>query len=236
MKIHQIFIYIVLVGIIILLLLNGCLQHRQLAKDRKIIEFLKNKKEVVIYKDKYLKNHAKIEVQEVPLEVIKQVEYKSSPEYYKYVKDSLIKQLKIKDEDIRSLTSIQGVLMGEIKANRSVIDEQKNIITEYESKYLKISTKEDSIGNKVASYVYDAKLDIVEYSKRKNIFSKEKYYIDISSPDKNFKIEGLEHYKREIKVKNKNLGIGLQIGYGIDEKLRFNRYIGLGLSYNLIRL
>ena len=185
-----------------------------------------------IYKDRDSITHAQQEVKP-----------SSSPEmsisnnYYTYVQDSLAPSLKIAKGKIDELTRINAKLEGELKATREELSENKERSLFFENKYLSIITTEDSTRqNPRLKYSYNAEINVVQFSKRKNIFSKQRNYIDVSSPDKNFKINGLEHFKKEIILRPKRIGVGFQAGYGINENLTISPYLGIGLSYNLIRL
>lgn len=161
-----------------------------------------------------------------------------SKEHYDFVKDTLSKSLDVSIDKITELSRINARLEGELKATKIALNDQKKKVTEYKDKYIKVTTTEDSIGSSM-TYLYDAKLDVVHYTKKNNWFGNRIEYIDISSPDKNFKVNGLENYKKEIKVSPNRFGIGFNAGYGFtltsDNSLRMSPYLGFGLSYNLIK-
>ena len=139
--------------------------------------------------------------------------------------------LNIATEKIDELTRAKFLLEGQLKASK--VQREKDRIY-YENKYLKIvsNTKDSTL-----DYKYDAIVDIVKYSQRKWILGKEDTYIDISSPDKNMKINGVENFKKRIDVKPKKLGFGIQAGYYyIPGTNQFYPGFGIGVSYNLIRL
>lgn len=151
--------------------------------------------------------------------------------YITYVQDTLAPALNIATEKIDELTRAKFLLEGQLKASK--VQREKDRIY-YENKYLKIvsNTKDSTL-----DYKYDAIVDIVKYSERKWLFGKENTYIDISSPDKNMKINGVENFKKRIEVKPKRIGFGVQAGYyyipGVNQ---FYPGFGVGVSYNLIRL
>lgn len=151
--------------------------------------------------------------------------------YITYVQDTLAPALNIATEKIDELTRAKLVLEGQLKASK--IQREKDRVY-YENKYLKIvSNTSDS----TIDYKYNAIVDIVKYNERKWLLGPEKTYIDISSPDKNMKINGVEHFKKRIDIKPKKIGFGIQAGYyyipGINQ---FYPGFGIGVSYNLIRL
>ncbi|GEJ46003.1 DUF6808 domain-containing protein [Chryseobacterium sp. ON_d1] len=151
--------------------------------------------------------------------------------YITYVQDTLAPALNIATEKIDELTRAKLVLEGQLKASK--IQREKDRVY-YENKYLQIvSNTNDS----TVDYKYNAIVDIVKYNERKWLLGPEKTYIDISSPDKNMKINGVEHFKKRIDVKPKKLGLGIQAGYYyIPGTNQFYPGFGIGVSYNLIRL
>lgn len=166
----------------------------------------------------------------------KEISNAISKEYHSYVSDTLAPALKIATERIDELIRIKAKLEGELKATKIELAENKSQRIYYENKYLSIITHTDSLGNpQDLKYTYNAEINVAHFSQRKNFWSKERNYIDVSSPDKNFKINGLENYKKEIYIRPKNVGLGVQLGYGMDRNGDFLPYVGLGVSWNLIK-
>ncbi|WP_312303920.1 hypothetical protein [Chryseobacterium sp.] len=151
--------------------------------------------------------------------------------YITYVQDTLAPALNIATEKIDELTRAKLVLEGQLKASK--IQREKDRIY-YQNKYLQVvSNTSDS----TLDYKYNAIVDIVKYNERKWLLGSEKTYIDISSPDKNMKINGVENFKKRIDVKPKKIGLGIQAGYYyIPGTNQFYPGFGIGVSYNLIRL
>ncbi|QIY92251.1 hypothetical protein [Chryseobacterium gallinarum] len=151
--------------------------------------------------------------------------------YITYVQDTLAPALNIATEKINELTRAKLMLEGQLKASK--VQREKDRVY-YENKYLQIvSNTSDS----TIDYKYNAIVDIVKYNERKWLLGKENTYIDISSPDKNMKINGVEHFKKRIDVKPKKIGLGIQAGYYyIPGTNQFYPGFGIGISYNLIRL
>lgn len=192
---------------------------------------------VVVYQAKDSTTHARVEAikpvqkqrKSDPIEIV-------SKEYETYVKDTLAVALNVAVNKINELTRVKAKLEGELKATKIELAENKEKRVYYEDKYLSVITQEDSLGNpQKLNYAYNAELNIANFSQRKNFWNKERHYVDVSSPDKNFKIYGLEHYKKEIYIRPKPIGIGLQFGYGITDNFKISPYMGVGVSYNLIR-
>lgn len=151
--------------------------------------------------------------------------------YITYVQDTLAPALNIATEKIDELTRAKFTLEGQLKASK--IQREKDRIY-YENKYLKIAS---NTSDSTIEYKYNAIVDIVKYNERKWLLGTEKTYIDISSPDKNMKINGVEHFKKRIDIRPKRIGFGIQAGYyyipGVNQ---FYPGFGIGISYNLIRL
>lgn len=187
--------------------------------------------QITIYKAKDGSIHAKKETRKTV-----SLQEPVTKEYETYVKDTLSKALDLAVDKINELTRVKAKLEGELQATKVELAENKAKRVYYEDKYLSIVTHEDSTGlPKKLQYTYNAELNIAHYSKRKNFWNKERNYIDVSSPDKNFKINGLEHYQKQIYIRPKQVGIGFQFGYGLSQDFKVQPYMGVGLSYNLIR-
>ena len=132
--------------------------------------------------------------------------------YRTYVYDTLAPALKIATGKISELQQIKATLEGTVNAQKIIIDNQKNRLTYYNGKYFSATTKTDTVGNSDLDYKYQAQLDIVTEDKSK-LWGKEKQEVTITSPDKNFRINGVEHFKKEIFIPTKRFGLGLQTGY-----------------------
>lgn len=157
-------------------------------------------------------------------------------EYKTYVYDTLAPALRIATEKISELQQIKAVAEGTIKAQKAEIDNQKTKVVYYQDKYFSAKTKTDTIGNSTIDYKYNAQIDLITETKKKNIFSKEIQQITVTSPDKNLKINGVEHFKKEVSVSPKRFGIGIQAGYYfVPETGKTVPAVGFGASYNLIR-
>ncbi|AQX08018.1 hypothetical protein [Elizabethkingia ursingii] len=154
-------------------------------------------------------------------------------EYMVYVQDTLTPAYKIKTEQIQELTRAKMVLEGQLKATKIELDENKKARVYYENKYIQIVSNESDT---TVDYRYNAIVDIVNYNERKWWLGKEKSFIGISSPDKNLKINGVEHFKKQIEIKNKPWGLGAQLGYYYAPAAnQFYPAFGIGISYNFLR-
>lgn len=72
--------------------------------------------------------------------------------------------------------------------------------------------------------------------KEGNIFNRRHYLqLDIKNANPNNLIEGIEAYRKAL-PKPKRFGIGVQGGYGFSSGFVPKPYVGVGVSYNLIRL
>lgn len=221
--------------------LGSCLYIiKERKKEKEILsEYRKNKDKPlteqipkIIYTDKDSITH-------IQQEIVKSLELSNTitKDYNTYVKDTLAVALDIAVDKIEELTRIKAQLEGELKATKIELDENKSKRIFYENKYLSIVSHMDSLGNpQNLKYTYNAELNIAQFSKRKHFFAPKKSYVDISSPDPNFKINGIEVYRKEIYQPPRNIGLGLQLGYGIDKDWKPSPYFGVGISYNLIKL
>ena len=154
--------------------------------------------------------------------------------YYTYVSDTLAPALKIATSKIAELQQVKASLEGTVKAQKQEIDNQKIKTVYFKDKYFTAQTKTDTLGNATLSYNYDAQIDVVTENKQQ-FLKKDLQTVYITSPDKNLKINGVEHFKKETFVKPKNVGIGFQGGYGLNADGKLTPYVGIGASYNLIK-
>ncbi|MDV3685265.1 hypothetical protein CMU45_02585 [Elizabethkingia anophelis] len=153
--------------------------------------------------------------------------------YMTYVQDTLTPAYKIKTEQIQELTRAKMVLEGQLKAAKVEIDDNKKARTYYENKYIQIVSNE---ADSTINYRYNAIVDIVKYNERKWLLGKDRTYIGISSPDKNLKINGVEHFRKQIDIKNKPWGLGAQLGYYyVPASNQIYPAFGIGISYNFLR-
>jgi hypothetical protein len=154
--------------------------------------------------------------------------------YMSYVSDTLAPALNIAQEKIDELTRAKFSLEGQLKATKTELDVNKKARVFYESKYIQIVS---NVADSTVDYKYNAIVDVVKFQDKKWLLGKENTYIDISSPDKNMKINGVEHFKKRIDVKPKRFGLGVQAGYYyVPSANQFYPALGVGVSYNLIRL
>ncbi|MBO6184214.1 MAG: hypothetical protein J6O88_05890 [Chryseobacterium sp.] len=153
-----------------------------------------------------------------------------------YVYDTLAPALRISTNKINELQQVKATLEGNIKSLKSDIDREKTKTVYYQDKYFSAKTKTDTLGNSSLDYKYNAQIDMISEMKKKNIFSKEVQEISITSPDNNLRINGVEHFKRNISVPSKRFGLGIQAGYYyVPEEGKTVPAIGIGISYNPIR-
>ncbi|ATL41826.1 hypothetical protein CQS02_00170 [Elizabethkingia miricola] len=223
---------VVLVLLVIALIANLIGGWFSLNKNDKIAkETLKSKVDTIVL-EKYINKqdsttHGKF--QEKQGEVIKNY---VTNKYMTYVQDTLAPALNIATSKIDELTRANIILEGKLKITRYELDENKKARMFYENKYIQIVANSDSTIN----YKYNAIVDIAKFKQRNWFLGKEHTYIDISSPDPNFKINGVEHFKKRIDIKPKHWGIGIQGGYYYVPALnQIYPAFGLGISYNFIR-
>lgn len=147
-------------------------------------------------------------------------------DYKEYVNNSIVPVLKTATDKLTELTRVNATLSGKLAASKKEIDEKENTITYYKDKYFEAMTINDSL-----VYKYNAILDIVGYSKGSGWFGNTKQYIDVSSPDTNLVINGVQRFKKEIPIYKPKLRLEGVISTII---IPNNSYIstGLGLKYN----
>ncbi len=156
--------------------------------------------------------------------------------YKTYVLDTLSPALKIANNKIDELQRINATLQGKVKATEKILNSAKVQEVYYKDKYFEAITRTDTLGNSDMEYKYNATLDVVTENKRR-FLRKDIQTVHITSPDKNFRVNGVEHFKKETFVKPRNFGIGLQVGYHYVPSLnQAHPTVGVGISYNLIKL
>ncbi|SDE20306.1 hypothetical protein [Niabella drilacis] len=123
-----------------------------------------------------------------------------------------------------------------------------NITTTYTGPHFWAATNSSS---QAIRYRYHAVLDIIGYRKRKSLFGRYRNFIDVSSPDPDFHINGLERYKKPVAFPkdrfaltwNSTLVTGLRdqqsnllstgLQFHITPDGRLSPYIGAGYLYSL---
>lgn len=154
--------------------------------------------------------------------------------YMTYVQDTLAPALNIATNKIDELTRANLILEGRLKATKTELDENKKARVFYQNKYIQVVS---NTADSTIDYKYNAIVDVVKFKEKKWLLGEEKTYIDISSPDKNLKINGAEHFKKNLDIKPKKWGIGIQGGYYyVPAVNQFYPGFGIGVSYNMIRL
>lgn len=92
----------------------------------------------------------------------------------------------------------------------------------------------------VSSYVNLSSVDTIDILgkvvKEGNIFNRKTYYqVDVKNRNPFVSITGVNAYRAPL-PRPKKIGLGLQGGYGFSTGLSPRPYIGIGISYNFIRL
>lgn len=147
----------------------------------------------------------------VPIRETNTMEEVLPENYLKYVNDTLKPALKeglrYKTE-VTKLTRVIGVLQDSLSKKNIVVNAVKSDLITWKTKYIEISA---NAKDSTAKYTYNAQLDIAEYNRRKNLFSKKEQVIAISSPDKNLKINGVDNFTKTIKPKKDILQLNLKV-------------------------
>ncbi len=195
----------------------------------------------VYYKDKYGKEHARVN----------QVELSKKDASILFGKEieRITSELKIKEKQIKYYTSIKKETEGTFESKLDTVwkdslvykDGEKVLVpyieyvgTTYKDKWLDFKGKFTDSSFK-ANYSISDSLTIVSYWKRKGFLSlgKKELYLDISSSNPNTKIINIDNFKiSEEKVKR--FGIGPQAGFQFSNG-SFNPYIGIGIHYSLFK-
>jgi hypothetical protein len=83
---------------------------------------------------------------------------------------------------------------------------------------------------------YDTVTTVVKEVREGNVFNRKWYtQVDMKNANPNNVITGISGFRLP-EARPKKFGIGIQAGYGFSNSLQPNVYIGIGVSYNLIRL
>lgn len=222
-----------LLAIILVLALNTVFGWFTMTDDERLAkEVLKPKNDTIRMETKVTKDST-IYVRYQP-NVGEMAQNNITKNYRTYVYDTLAPALKIATAKISELQQIKASLEGTVKSQKSDLDKEKVRTIFYKDRYFSATTKTDSTGNSSMSYNYDAQLDVVTTTQKK-FLKPDVQTIYITSPDKNLKINGVEHFKQNVVIPSKKFGIGIQAGYGITGEGRLLPYVGVGGSYNLIR-
>ena len=178
------------------------------------------------YKDKLNEQRAKIETSKGG----------DNTAYYKSEIQRLTKALGIKESDLLAVTDVSAQLRDSVKLFKVTADEANNKVWQWEKQYASGSTIKATMSEKDSVLIpeVDVKLQVTDYVDKGGLFKPKKYYTDIYSPDQNITINGLKTYRKEVLIKPKRVGIGVQFGYGLSSDFKIAPYVGVGISYNLI--
>jgi len=223
---------LVLLFLSISLILNTIFGWFTLNKDERIASEAKVPKNDTITLKEYVTKDSLIYVKYDP-NVGELMTNNITRNYNTYVYDTLAPALRIAADKITELQQVKAKLEGKIKAQEQIIQDKSRVIT-YVDKYFTATTITDTLGKSEIDYKYNAQLDIVTTTDRK-LFKKDVQNILITSPDKNFKVNNVEHFKKSVELPNRPFGLGLQIGYGISENGELMPYLGVGLNYNILK-
>ena len=147
-------------------------------------------------------------------------------------------QYNSKSIEFNSFTNTYATLKDSLKMARLTIDELNNKIWSWETIKTSGSIIKATMNEKdsILHASVDVKLNITDVVDKGGIFKKDKFYTDFYSPDQNIKINGVQNFRKEIVVKPKRIGLGIQFGYGVSDNFKVAPYIGLGISYNFLNL
>ena len=224
----------ILVFVLGLLIANTIVGWVTPSRKDKIVDEIENPKNDTIFLHQTINKDSTIVIKYKP-NVGELMQNNVTKNYNTFVNDTLAPALKIATSKIIELQQVRARLEGQAKADRIEIDKYKNERAYFKEKYLTAMTIKDSLGNMKLNYAYDAQLDMVTENKP-SLFGKHSQMIHITSPDKNFKINGVEHFKKNIQLPNKRFGVGPQAGYHyVPSTGKFELTFGVGAHYDLIK-
>ncbi|HTE32719.1 MAG TPA: hypothetical protein VK666_20200 [Chryseolinea sp.] len=83
---------------------------------------------------------------------------------------------------------------------------------------------------------YDTLRVVAKLVKEGHLFNRQTYLqVDAVNTNPYNRIQGLSVYRKPL-PKPKKIGIGIQVGYGFSNSLTPSIYVGVGISYNILRL
>lgn len=150
----------------------------------------------------------------------------------------LLSRYNIKKTEFEAFTNVNATLRDSLNVAMIKIDELNNKVWNWENKKPSGSVIKATMNEKdsVLHTSIDVKLNVTDVVEKGGLFKKDKIYTDFYSPDQNIKVNGVQNFRKEVIIKPKRLGIGLQAGYGITGEFKTTPYIGVGVSYNLFNL
>lgn len=223
-----------LILIVLGLALNTIFNWFTLSKDERIAkESLSPKNDTITLREYITKDSTIVMKYEPNLGQL--LQNNVTKKYYSYVSDTLAPALKIATNKISEAQQVKAKLEGQVQSLKSELNSEKTRTIYYKDKYFSATTKTDTLGNSSMAYNYDAQLDVIT-TLDKRFIGKDIQTVSITSPDRNLKINGVEHYKKSVTMPPKKVGLGLQVGYGVTGDGKLVPYMGAGVSYNFIRL
>lgn len=152
--------------------------------------------------------------------------------------NKLLERYNDKSIEFNEFTNTYSTLKDSLKIAKITIDELNNKVWSWETLKPSGSVISATMNEKdsVLHASVDVKLNVTDVVDKGGLFKKDKFYTDFYSPDQNIKINGVQNFRKEIVVKPKRLGFGIQAGYGIMDNFKVGPYIGVGISYNLLNL
>lgn len=179
------------------------------------------------YKDKAGQTTAKVETN-------KQSSIKGvDPAEYQRV----LNALNIKENQILAYTNVEAKLRDSLRLKSLAFDDLKNKKWEWETVKPSGSVIKAYMNEKdsILHTDVEVKLNTTDYVDKGGLFGRDRFYTDIYSEDQNVKINGVKSFRKETFVAPKRFGIGLQVGYGVSNDLKPSLYVGVGVSYNILK-
>lgn len=231
-------ILVIIILIVLVFSIKKCYKEKSLDNDLKKVQLFNDStytSQLKIWKDKYNEEHTRAENLVV------------SNTAMKVATDSIVKLLKIKSKQIISVSKTGTSLAVEIPIIIDTVRDtipcpasgfavvKKDTAFHYSDKWISIQGILKGKSSTATITGIDT-LTRVDYSKRKWFLGKKHYYSDFSNKNPYITVTGYKGLETKATKKKFSLGIGLQIGYPIDDIKNLNKpvvQVGIGLQYSL---
>jgi len=149
--------------------------------------------------------------------------------------DSTASDLNIRKKQVESITIINTTLAAENLVLKKTIDSLNRVFYTYNDNYLAVKFKLPDAVDTIPTfdYMYNAKLNYVQYWKKKfPVIGAKRSYVDIWSDDKRNTINGIDRLKIEQREPQFGLRLQLRSIYVMDSQKLF---VGPGASFDFKR-
>lgn len=150
-----------------------------------------------------------------------------------YINKEILPAIKATEKELIEFDKVKGVLSGEVAAANIQISPNKSVRIEYKNKYLSIVTEQDPTGKVLpAKYSYNAETTRARIGKKPILlFWEKEEIVDVwSSPDPNYRINGVEHYSQAVEVPKTIFQLKADAGFQLGFKNPNNTNLKAGVS------